>query len=181
MQNRIINGQLVIENCEYVVKGNLEVTDSVIIKNGSLVVEGDLLIHSKHCNNINIYNGKVYAKSITTTANIYISNGNVITFRNLKCNNIRCLGGDIIVGGDAHVRSVFCRNYLVDGCNNSDDIEAECTVYIMEFSNSKNITAPEVFLGGGGNFNGNTIKCDYFEFDGHIYSCLRRYFLTKES
>lgn len=178
MQERIINGDLRIEGYEYVCKGDLIVEGSIAVINGSLIVEGDLLLRSK-CSSINItvYSGIIYAKSITTLADICITYGNLSTFKDLRCKDILCYGGNISVGGNTHVQSVRCRNYLVTGINNSDDIIAEQNVYIMDFSTSKSITAPEVFLVGGGNFQGGTITADCFEAGWHIYNCLRRFYI----
>lgn len=180
MQKRIIDGDLVIKGCNHVFKGDLVVEGSIIVNEGSLVVEGDLLVRSK-CSSINLtlFKGDIYAKSITTSADICITYGNLSTFKDLRCKDILCFGGNISVGGNTHVQSVHCSNYFVDGANNSDEIIADQNVYIMEFSNSKSITAPEVFLGGGGDFHGGTITADHFEFDGHVYGCFRRFFIKK--
>lgn len=180
MQERVIHGDLLINGYEYVFKENLTVKGTVIIYNGGLVVEGDLKIYSNYNRDINVYNGSIYAKSITVskTSSIYITDGNISTFKDLTCMNIHCYGGDICVGGNANVGNVSCVNYLVDGHNDSFSIKAEKSVYIMEYSNNSNIAAPEVFLGGGGNFSSGTITSDHFETDGHIYNCLGRYRLT---
>lgn len=180
MQERIVNGDLRIEGYEYAFKGNLIVEGTVSVINGSLVVEGNLVVRST-CSSINItiYNGTIYAKSITTAADICITYGNISTFKDLRCKDILCFGGDVSIGGNAYANFVRCRNYFVNGTNHSDDIIAEQNVYIMEFSNSKSITAPEVFLGAGGDFHGGTITANHFEFDGHIYGCFRRFFIDE--
>lgn len=177
--NLVIDGDLIIEDFSYICKGNLTVDGTVIIENGSLVVEGDLIINSSHGKNIFIFDGGIYAKSISVETNIYLSYGSISTFTDLSCMNIYSFKGDIFVGGNAKVGSIRCHNYLVDGKNDSLGIKAENAVYIMEFSNSLTITAPEVFLGGGGDFGGYPIITNYFEFDGHIYNCRRRYRLVK--
>ena len=187
MQERIIHGDLVIEadlmikDFNYIIKGNLVVKGTVIIYNGDLIVEGDLTIYSNHRRDIYVYNGSIYAKSIivSKTPNISITDGNITTFKDLTCMNIQCCNGDICVGGNANIGNVSCRNYLVDGYNNSFLIKAEKSVYIMEYSNNSSITAPEVFLCYGGDFNGGTITSDYFESGGHIYNCLGRYCLSE--
>lgn len=187
MQERIIHGNsridgdLVIEGFNYIVKGDLTVEGTVISKNGDLIVEGDLLVYSEYDEDISISCGSIYAKSITAWANINNLNGNICTLKDLNCWNIFCYKGDISVGGNAYVLDVFCRNYLVDGKNDSINIEAEKSVYIMEYSTNFSIKAPEVFLGGGGDFNCNPIITNHFEFDGHVYNCARRYFLSEVS
>lgn len=172
----VIDSDLMIKDFNYIVKGNLVVKGTVIIYNGNLIVEGDLTIYSNHSRDIYVYSGSIYAKSImvSKTPNISITDGNITTFKDLTCMNIQCYNGDICVGGNANIGNVSCRNYLVDGYNNSFVIKAEKSVYIMEYSNNSSITAPEVFLGGGGNFNGGSITSNHFEVDGHIYNCLRR-------
>lgn len=180
MQERIIHGDsfidgdLVIEGFNYIVKGDLVVEDTVIIKDGDLIVEGNLLVRSNHNSSISVSCGSIYAKSITVYTNINILNGNISTLKDLDCWNICCYEGDISVGGNSDVLYVFCRNYLVDGENRSIDIEAEKSVYIMKHSSNHCIVSPEVFLGEGGDFNGNFIITNHFEFNEHIYNCLGR-------
>lgn len=185
MLERIIPGDLVIddnlifEGFNYIVKGNLTVEGTVLIKNGGLIVEGDLLVNSKHSFDVSVYYGSIYAKSITVATNISIMNGNISTLKDLNCMDITCYLGDISVGGNTSVHSVACSNYLVDGKNNSLDIEADNVVYIMDFSNSGKISAQEIFLGGGGDFGGASVITNHFEFDGHVYNCQRRYRFLK--
>lgn len=175
----VIDGDLVIEDFNYIVKGDLTVEGTVIIKNGDLIVEGDLLVYSDA--DISVACGSIYAKSVNSNGDICISNGNISTLRDLDCMNIFCPKGDISVGRNSYVLDVRCRNYLVDGKNYSENIIANDSVYIMDYSYNHCITAPEVFLGGGGEFNCNPIITNHFEFDGHVYNCARRYFLSEVS
>lgn len=177
METRIITEDLIIGKEGYIFKGNLGVYGTIIMNGGDLVVEGKLTVYSEDNREISIVDANIYAKSLSTNVDICIKNGNIITFKDLTCGNIYSDNGDVIVGGNTNVSDVYCRNYLVDGHNNSHTIEGTNNVYIMEFSSSFDIKAPEVFLGDGGNFNGGCITANHFEFDGHIYNCLRRYFL----
>lgn len=180
-------GNLVLENGEYYLKGNLFINGgTLIMTNANLVVEGNLKAFptltedgSIACqiDAATIVNGSVYAKSISILADIVIKDGNICSFSDLNCENIYCANGDINVGGNANVFNVYCRNYLVDGTNCSYTIEADESVYIMDYSKHFNITAPEVFLGYGGDFNYGVITAKNFDFDGHVTNCLHRYFL----
>ncbi len=180
-------GNLVLENGEYYLKGDLFISGgTLIMTNANLVVEGDLKVFpalnedgsiASPINAATIVNGSIYAKSISIFADIVIKNGNICSFSDLDCENIYSANGDINVGGNANVFNVYCRNYLVDGTNNSYNIEADESVYIMEYSKNLDITATEVFLGYGGDFNCGVITAQHFEFDGHIINCLRRYLL----
>ncbi len=180
-------GNLVLENGEYYLKGNLFISGgTLIMTNANLVVEGDLKVFpslnedgsiDSPISAATIVNGSIYAKSISIFADIVIKDGNICTFSDLNCENIYSANGDINVGRNANVCNVYCKNYLVDGTNCSYNIEADESVYIMEYSKNLNITASEVFLGYGGDFNCGVITTKHFEFDGHITNCLRRYFL----
>lgn len=184
MQNRIY-GNLVIENEERVVKGNLSIVGgTIIMTNANLVVEGDLTVFPE-CSNIDdianlsidsitIVNGGIYAKSISTLSDIVIKNGNITTFADLNCENIYSDGGDVNVGGDANVANVYCKNYLVDGNNDSYEIEADCSVYILGTSSNHNISAPEVFIGEDSYFYSFILTANYFETGGHVINCLYR-------
>lgn len=186
MQNRKIYGNLVVENEDYIVKGNLSIIGGTItLINANLVVEGSLKVLPEHfslSNNVELYtpvlvqNGGIYAKDLSVLEDIVITNGNICTFFDLDCYDIYSTG-DINVGRNSNVGSVFCRNYLVDGCSDTFLIEAEKSVYIMEYSNNFGITAPEVFLGDGGDFNGCDITAKHFEFGGHVTNCFYRHFM----
>ncbi len=179
-------GNLVLENSEYYLKGDLLISGgTIIMTNSNLVVEGDLKVFpalnedgsiASPISAATIVDGGIYAKSISIFADIVIRNGNVCTFGNLDCENIYSANGDINVGGNANVFNVYCRNYLVDGTNSSYNIEADESIYIMEYSDNFNINAPEVFLGYGADFNNGIIIAKKFDFGGHVKNCLRRYF-----
>lgn len=180
-------GDLVLENGEYYLKGNLQIIGTLTLNNANLVVEGFLEILADYdvsyistTVSILISTGNIYAKTITAFHYIKIRGGNLTTFSDLNCCNISS-DGDINVGGNAEVYDVSCNNYLVDGKNDSLNITAKKSVYIMDYSINGRITAVEVFLGGGGEFNCNPIITDHFEFDGHVYNCARRYFLSEVS
>lgn len=179
MRKQFIRGNLVIEGKDYIVKGSLDVEGTIIIRDGNLVVGGDLISHSTKP--ISISNGNIYAKSLATLSNINISsvykNGSICTFNDLICSTIYANSHDIIVGGNANVSNVFCRNYLVDGDNHSLNIFASESTYILGYSNNHGITSPDVFLCEGAYFNGACIIADNFEFTPgkHIIYCYRRY------
>lgn len=179
MRKRFIRGDLLVENRDYIVKGDLNVVGTIIIRNANLVVEGDIISHSTKP--ISISNGNIYAKSLTTLSDINISsnyrNGSICTFNDLSCSTIYANSHDIIVGGNANVANVYCRNYLIDGDNNSINLYASESVYILGYSNNYEIASPDVFLGEGAYFNGACIIADNFEFTPgkHISYCYRRY------
>lgn len=178
MQNRIY-GNLVIENEEHVVKGDLEIIGgTLIMTNANLVVEGNLTIrHGSKGFTVDassIVNGSIYAKSISISSSIVIKNGNITTFADLNCGNIYSENGDINVGGNSDVCNVYCKNYLVDGNNDSFNIEADNIVCILGLSDNFNISAPEVFIGDDSDFNLSIITANYFESTGHIYNCICR-------
>ncbi len=182
-------GNLVLENGEYYLKGDLFISGgTLIMTNANLVVEGNLKVFpsfnedgsiASPISAATIVDGGIYAKSISIFSNIVIKNGNICSFTNLDCENIYSANGDINVGGNANVFNVYCRNYLVDGTNSSYNIEADESVYIMDYSNNFNITAPDVFLGNGGDFNGLDITANNFEIGdrSHIKNCFFRHFL----
>lgn len=174
-------GNLVLENGDYYLKGDLSIIDGTfIMTNANLVVEGFLKIFLGYrvdsTPTVFISGGSIYAKSIETDTNIVITDGNLTTFSDLSCCNISS-DGDIYVGGNADVSYVLCNNYLVDGENDSLDITAQKSVYIMGYCECTGITAPEVFLSDGGNFHYGNITTNHFEIgDGsHITSCIYRY------
>lgn len=178
-------GDLVLENGEYYLKGNLQLIGTLTLNNANLVVEGVLRILADYnvspistIVSISISTGNIYAKSIVTYADIEIHGGNLTTFSDLSCCNIFS-DGDIYVGGNTDVFCVSCNNYLVDGKNDSLNINADKSVYIMDYCECMNITAPEVFLASGGNFNGGDITANYFEIGegSHIKNCFYRHFL----
>lgn len=177
MKARTINGDLRIGKEGYIFKGFLYVNGTIIMDGGELVVEGKLMVRSEDNREISIVDGGIYARSISTNLDICIKNGNIVTLKDLICGNIYSDNGDVVVGGDTSVKNVYCRNYLVDGCNYSHIIEGTDSVYVMGSSYSRDIKAPEVFLGDGGDFDGGCITAKHFEFDGHIKNCLRRYLL----
>ncbi len=182
-------GNLVLENGEYYLKGDLFICGgTLIMTNANLVVEGDLKVFpaliddgsiASPVEDAVIVNGGVYAKSISIYSDIVIKNGNICTFSDLNCGTIYSSNGDINVGRNANVFNVYCKNYLVDGTNSSYNIEADESVYIMDYSSNFNITAPDVFLGYGADFNGGDITANNFEIgDGsHIKNCFYRHFL----
>lgn len=169
-------GDLVLENANYYLKGNLKIDGFLIMHNANLVVEGFLIVLSD-C--FYITNGSIYARSIKASCDIVIKGGgNLTTFADLYCFNIFS-DGNISVGGNSDVYNVYCMNYLIDGENYSLDINADKSVYIMEYSRSQSITAPDVLLASGGDFNGGNITAYNFEFGegAHIQNCYRRYSL----
>lgn len=64
---------------------------------------------------------------------------------------------DIIIHGSTDITKVCCFTYLVDGNNNSFAVMAMQAIYILGDSDSLDLIAPEIFIGGDVKLDENSI------------------------
>ena len=158
MEKRTLNG-LNLTDEDYIFAGNLTIDGDVVIKNGHLVVSGHLeIINAKQIS----IDGDISAGSLTIGSfdcnlaviygDIFVAQHFYISHVDLKCNNINILGNSNM-GGNIH-----CLNFLINGDNESFEIEAEEDIYIMGSNYSASLIGRDIFINGDCNFNDYTSK-----------------------
>lgn len=161
MQTRTITGNLNIQNEDYIFAGNLKITGDLVIENASLIVSGSISFSDN--SSIHVINGDISTNDIYGHVNISIYVGDIYCHTVLAVRDIHILGGDIIASSlyadiiksdgdiilldEANVFSVSCRNYLVNGDNDSLGITAVEDIYILGNKNdSFSLNARDIFL-----------------------------------
>lgn len=173
---------LTVDGEDLIIAGDIEIHGVLTINNANLIVSGAIEFVIKKSstfvtteNSINITNGSISAKSILDEEDMYldvfVENGDIYVADELSIDNITLSGGgditcydlnagnidsvsDIIVNNDANVQDVTCFNYLVSGDNDSVSIVAIQDIYILGDSDSCNLQARDIFIGGIADLNG---------------------------
>ncbi len=194
MQERHYLRNLELTDEDYVFDGNLIIKERFSIKNGSLRVSGKLVLEGfteeiplrNECKihngniiadsidsriRISVFNGNIVSNSIETFENIYIRNGNIFIKSNAYFKNITVKGGDITVNGSCVVNNVKCKNYLISGRNDSDEVTATEDIYILGPNFSGDLKAREIFIGSYCKFDPASkisVTAKHFECEGPI-------------
>lgn len=169
---------LIVKDEDYFFDGDLVVNGKVELINANLQVSGKLFFKGIaddgfSINTAYIMNGSITAYSFRCRINRLFVKGNILVETELEACHLSCTG-NIKVDGSCYVYNVTCNDYLITGCNESDDITAKGSLYILGANNSGNLKAHELFLGDSSMFSPYgeiTIEAKYFESTGLIRNC----------
>lgn len=168
---------LIVKDEDYFFDGDLVVNGRVELINANLQVSGELLFkgisNDGFSINTAIINGNITAHTFKCNINKLFIYGNIRVQTDMKARHIFCTG-NIEVDGSCYVYNVTCNNYLITGCNESDDITAKESLYILGANDSGDLKAYELFLGDRSTFSPYgkiTIEAKYFESAGLIRNC----------
>lgn len=157
MEKRTFENLTIEEGEELIFPCDVEVTGTLTINGGILIVAGNLEL-SNLASNFIINGGDVSVGSLTTFGRcIQIKDSDLYVNGDLKSNSIFS-DSDILVGGDSYVTNVSCLNYMVKGFNNSCNITAIQDIYIGENSDSCELTCRDLYVGGNADVNGSNIS-----------------------
>ena len=159
MSKRVLEN-LIIENEDFVVFGDLEITGNLIIKNGhSLIVSGDLSIVVNQ-NNLSELNGHISAGMIRFkrgTSTSMLLSGDIFSAHNLH-SHVVIICDDIDVQGDAFAHApINCKNYMVNGNNDSDSVTAIESIRILGSSDSYSLVAKTIHIEHEANLNSSCL------------------------
>lgn len=175
MQRTLEN--LILRNENFFYDGDLTINGKVQIISGILCVSGKLFLKGFEENydlsNARIINGHIIAGSLLCRAHSLYCTGNIIVNSDFNVCHVHS-GGDIKVTGHSHAYNVHCRNYLVTGNSDTDNITATEDIYISGYNCSGNLKAREIFLGDFAGFSPYgkiTVEAKHFECEGPIRNC----------
>lgn len=154
MQNRTITN-LILENEDLIVCGDLTLTGAVYVKNSNIIVSGQLLITEDDFD-IEIEGGDILADSIVFERRAYIIDGDIYANSYLNIRNI-VSDGNIEVKELIAARDIKCMDLVVKGKNISSSIEAR-NIYIEGKNHSGNLIASsDIYLGSNSELMGHYI------------------------
>lgn len=175
MQRTLEN--LILRNENFFYDGDLTINGKVQIISGILCVSGKLFLkgfeESSNLSQARILNGNIVAGSLLCRAHTLYCTGNIIVHSDFDACHVHARG-DIKVAGHSHAYNVNCRNYLVTGNSDTDDITAQEDIYVLGYNCSGNLKAREIFLGDFSKFSpcGEiTVEAKHFECAGPIQNC----------
>ena len=173
---------LTVDAEDLIIAGDVEIHGVLTVNNANLIVSGAIKFVIKKSstfvtteNSIKVTNGSISAKSIIEEEGMYldvfVENGDIYVADELTVYYITLSGGgdiacydlyagcinsdgDIIVNNNTNVQDVTCLNYLVSGENDSGSITAIQDIYILGDSDSCDLQARDIFLGGDAVLNG---------------------------
>lgn len=169
---------LIVKDEDYFFDGDLVVNSKVELINANLQVSGELVFKGisddgSSIQTAYITNGSITAHAFECHINKLFVAGNILVKTDMYACHISC-DGNIEVDGCCSVYNVTCNNYLITGYNESDDITAKESLYILGDNASGDLKANELFLGNRSTFSPYgeiTIEAKYFESAGLIRNC----------
>lgn len=174
--------QLTLENLilrreNFFYDGDLTINGKVDIRFGILCVTGKLFLKGftkfPAQSSADFINGRIVAGSLLCRASSLHCSGDIIVQSDFDVLHVYSKG-DIKVNGNSRACNVRCRNYLVDGNSDTDDITASEDIYILGYNCSGDLKAREIFLADFTKFSpyGDiTVEAKHFECAGPTQNC----------
>lgn len=170
---------LILNNEDYFFDGDLTIKGNFKVMNGIVRVTGNLFLQgiveegwageTATC----IIRGNIIANSFKCLHHQIYCAGNIVIAEDIDVCHVICKG-DIKVNGSCSSYNVTCRNYLISGNNNSDDVTATEDICILGYNYSGDLKAREIFIGDFTKFSPyseNTVIAKKFECKGPIRNC----------
>lgn len=171
--------KLILKDENYFFDGDLTIKGKCEVRNGIIRVSGHLFLQGIEEEGLapntscSVIRGNIIANSLKSLQRRLYCIGNINIAEDLDVCHIDCKG-DIKVNGSCSTYNVTCRNYLISGNNNSDDVTATEDICILGYNYSGDLRAREIFIGDFTKFSPyseNTVIAKKFECKGPIRNC----------